>query len=492
MGASAASSARSAGGKGLPSPRRGVSAENHVGSSPSFASCCGSQTAPSLAGRDDDSEDDFIETDGVREEEELEGRQLFEHRASPEEQDEEDDVPTHEDGLPSRPHAARPSAGRDGLERAGAAAPEVRLPRSGIQEDLGPVEGVDLRKFLRAGDLLNYIGGNSWGHVVLLLDLPRLLRLPKLFDFTDKDHPNPRLIGQNVPAYICRTFQSASNMKDMGLALCALVLHPLCGGVSPVKQVPGLGFQICAGREGPVTMEFLLSPLSNETLDFRLFRLCVEELRQMPVDTKWSFRTAVRGYLRHAELKPGNYATEKLKRSLARDIFAKWQKRPICSTVPPRIWQKYLLKQAYAQETSDPDVRWVTDVLRMMPVKDDRVLPAELVKILLGTGRWHRADLTNGPPMHRLDDGSPEALQQACEPVAREALPEDLKNSEGVPVFLGDNGFDIYCGRQFAKPQKIWAAKRSGGTQVDWDGRCGPRKGPQCPQCRWLEDTLPE
>jgi len=475
MGASSAG----ASGKHTPSPRQNrsptASTEGRV-----EASCCGSQSAPSTAGRDDDSEDDLVEMDGAREEEELAGRQLFEHT--------KDELPTDEGGLPSRPHAARPSAGRDGLERAGAAAPEVRLPRSGIPEDLGPVEGVDLRKFLRAGDLLNYVGGNSWGHVVLLLDLPRLLRLPRLFDFTDKEHPAPRLIGQNVPAYVCKTFQSASNMKDMGLALCALVLHPQSGNVCPVKQIQG-GFQVCAGREGAVTMEFLLSPLSNETLDVRLFQLCVEELRQMPVDTKWSFRTAVRGYLRHAELKPSNYTSEKQKRSLSRDIFAKWQKRPICSTVPPRIWQKYLLKQAYAQASTDPDVRWVTDVLNMMPVKDDRVLPSELVKILLGTGRWHRADLTVGPPMHRLDDGSP---PEVSAPVARQALDADLRNSEGAPVFLGDNGFDIYCGRQFAKPQKIWAAKRSGGVQVDWDGRCGPGKGPQCPQCRWLEDTLPE
>lgn len=485
-----ASSASAFGTKRPPPGHGGCTAEDGAEASTSMApsSCCGTPR-PSTAGGDDESEaDDFVEMDGVREEEELADRQLYRKGSKP--SFTEDEVPAHEDGLPSRPHGARPSAGRNGLERAGAAAPEVRLPmnsRSGIQEDLGPVEGVDLRKFLRAGDLLNYIGGNSWGHVVLLLDLPRLLRLPRLFDYQDKEHPEPRLLGQHVPAYICRTFQSASNMKDMGLALCALILHPLTGNVCPVKQLQGGGgFQVCAGREGPVTMEFLLSPLSNETLDFRLFRLCVEELRQMPVDTKWSFRTAVRGYLRYADLKPGNYVSDNKKRSLARDIFAKWQKRPICSTVPPRIWQKYLLKQAYAQAASDADVRWVTDVLQMMPVKDDRVLPAELVKILLGTGRWHRADLSTGPPMHRLKDGSP---PEAFEPVAREALGEDLRNSEGVLVFLGDNGFDVYCGRQFAKPQKIWAAKRS--AQVEWDGRCGPGKGPQCPQCRWLEDTLP-
>jgi len=349
------------------------------------------------------------------------------------------------------------------------------------------VETVDLREFLRAGDLLNYVGGNFWGHVAIVLDPPRLLRLPTLFDFTDEKHPEPRELGQNVPAYFFKILQSASNMRDMSVTLCALVFHPASGNICPLKQVPGLGFQVCTGREGAVNTEFILSPLSNKTLDFRLFRLCVEELRRMPVDTAWSFRTAVRGYLMHAELKPGNYGTKKRKQSLARDIFRKWQKRPICSTVLPRIWQKYLLKLAYAQATPDPDIRWVTDVLQLMPVKDDRVLPAELVKILLGTGRWHRANLTAGPPKHRLDDGSPQAFER----MARRPLHANLRNSKGMPVFLGDSGFNVYCSRQFAKRQRIWPAQRSGGAQIDWDGRCGPGTGPQCPQCRWLEDTLP-
>merc|ERR1739848_267474 len=71
----------------------------------------------------------------------------------------------------------------------------------------------------------------------------------------------------------------------------------------------------------------------------------------------------------------------------------------------------------------------------------------------------------------------------------RRVLPLGLKNSTGALVWVGDNEFNIYCGAVFAKPQTLHRA--DGSLPVQWDGRCGPRKGPQCDACRWLENRKP-
>merc|ERR1712232_284017 len=189
--------------------------------------------------------------------------------------------------------------------------------------------------------------------------------------------------------------------------------------------------------------ELLMSPMSNLTIDFANFALSVEESFRVPQDSKWSFRTAVRSYLRRAKIKKNKYATDDKKQQLASKLNAKWTRRPICSTVPARVWQKYLLKMSYkhlanwpykSANEPDPDIAWVNDVLCIMPVKDDRVLPAELVKILIDTGRWRRADFQVGPPNHRLGDDvtreSEHFNRSMIQPTIRRGLRPDLRNQK--------------------------------------------------------------
>lgn len=383
------------------------------------------------------------------------------------------------DSTPS-PHArptttseeSAPPMGMDstnGLDGVGRAPAFVRATAMKLPET-GPEPNVDLRNFLRAGDILNYIGGNIWGHVVLLLAKPIAVEIPVLFDVKQGEN-RPLELGRNVVAFVCSNSQSASNLSDISTSQCALVVHPERGDICPIKSLPGGAFQICAGRDGPVTMELLLSPLNNKTLDSNLFQLAVEELHRRPDDTKWSVRTAVRGYLRHAELKPSSFKTRKHRLALANQLRERWSKRPVCSTIPPRVWQKYLLKVVCKEGPSpDTEVRWVDEVLRIMPVKDDRVLPQDLSRILLRTGLWQRLDLEKGPPIHRCNDllqdkGS--LLGDRCGPMVREPLSHGLKNSKGLLVQFGENGFNVYCGRRSARPQKIWAAGRAGGHKVE-------------------------
>lgn len=292
-------------------------------------------------------------------------------------------------------------------------------------------------------------------------------------------------------------------------------------------------------------VDVLLSPFSASTLDLDTFRLAVEEVQRAPQDCKWSFKTAVRSYLKDASIDPRRYQTRDSKRKLAAKLSSTWRQRPVCSTVPPRVWQKYLLKArqrpapappganrggagmargraagahllycgracgplegpqcadclsaqwASASDDPDPEVAWVEDLLRLMPVRDDRVLPRELAGILLDTRLWRPLDLRRGPPGHRRGDGGGAAGRPWARPLARAALPPETRNAEGAPVRLGGNGFTVYCGRRVSRPQSLQARfghdTGEAGALFQWDGRCGPEIGPQCAACRRLEDRL--
>lgn len=436
--------------------------------------------------------------------------------------------------------AERIGGGGRGLGGMGASA-------TGVSSNLGqgraregqPQQKLDLRRFLRAGDILNYQGGNKWGHVVLILATPKVVQVPVLWDAEEPSSPSskgkvkardqPKELDRNVNVFLCKVLQSASNMPDINVSSCALIIHPDTAQICAVKEAFG-GVRICSGKDGYVTTELLMSPFSNRTLDYASLHLAIEEVHRVPQDTKWSFKTAVRSYLRSATLWNIKYRSAKSKRRLAESIGEKWRKRPVCSTVPPRVWQKYLLKLCYKKDAaSDPrsplwrpqsapllhnghsggdldvdpaddaKVAWAKLILEYMPVKDDRVLPAELVKILVEGGQWQRVDLKKGPPRHRLDDIAPPAeadlynrarVPPFTRPQQRLA---NLKNGEGRRVWLGQNNFNVYCGVQYEKPKQI--ENRLGhdveAGKTSWDGRCGPMSGPQCAACRWLEDTLP-
>lgn len=384
----------------------------------------------------------------------------------------------------------------DGLDGIGRAVAAVSLSGDSLPA-AQPSVNMDLRKFIRAGDILNYLGGNIWGHTVMVLATPHAVEVAHLYDKSDKENPELRELARRVPVYVAKVLQSASNMLDIGISACAMVVHPVTQEVCPVKQLSGSAVQLCAGKETHVSMELFMSPLNNKTLDFDLFVLSVEECHRMPQDTKWSLRTAVRSYLRKAELNPSKYKSDRRKVKLARELSATWRKRPICSTIPPRVWQKYLLKVSYQSGVANPEAAWAGSVLETMPVKDDRVLPSDLVKALTGTGRWSRLDFVGGPPAHRLADADvpgPEHYNAKWTPRPRAKLQPGQRNPDGAEVWLGQNRFNLYCGRQISKPQKI--EHRMGhhvkpGQQIEWDGKCGADgMGPQCDACRWLEDRL--
>jgi len=447
--------------------------------------------------------------------------QSKESNADDDEESELVQLGTQEEGLGSAPRGcSKPiTLGDDGLQGMGHA--DAGFEGNGSEfREARPSEQLDLRSFVRAGDILNYLGGNHWGHIVLVLATPRAIEMPILYE-----HGVDLMeLGRDIPCYVFETLQSASNLEDIRMSSTALTVHPRTLDVCVVKEIAGGCFQICSGNDGPLIGELLLSPFNNDTLDLDLFYLTVEDLRKVPQDSKWSFRTAVRGYLRKSAIKPWHKPSNRRWLRLAKRLRRKWKVRPVCSTVPPRMWQKYLLKNSYKRfnlgedphvpfevagqvtryqsyccdhvedededEPDNADAAWMQDVLKVMPVMDDRVLPAELVKILIETGLWQRADLQRGPPQHRQNDSqvnveSVAAYIRRCRLKCLK-LPTGVQNSDGAAMHLGTNRFNVYCGCQFKKPQQIVGRVQRNGTNqefVEWDGKCGPRFGPQCDAC---------
>lgn len=488
---------------------------------------------------------------------------------------EEEITPTHYELGPDRVVGQ----GRLGIPEA---PPEVNL--SNVQRQLrsaSPPTDLDLRRFVRAGDVLNYIGGNMWGHTVIALSTPIAFEVPVLYgpeqkngstteefliallktddtrlgisvdDETDKsciivkavnegglvhewNLANPQLqvqqedrivavngvqgnafelftegqrsgvlqmrlcravkrrtLERNATAYAINVLQSASNQRDIRAALVVLAVHPETRRVCAARVAEDCA-QLCQGHDGPVHVQVIMSPFDNDSLDAELFRFAVDEVKRAPLNQAWSFRTAVKSYLRRAHLRADRYKGEQRRLQLAQRLCEGWQARPVCSTIPPRVWLKYLLKKAYKQclrpdgtQGQPPlgaaghglELAWLEEVLRLMPIRDDRVLPEELCKRLVGTGFWKELDLSRGPPKHRLHDGelqTTRGLEMLRMPPCRRSpcSVAGLENRDGAPVRLGSDCFTVYCGSTTSKPP------------------CGPLDGPQCAACHWLEARL--
>lgn len=348
-------------------------------------------------------------------------------------------------------------------------------------EKPAPADQFNLCRYICAGDILNYNGANRWGHTVLALAKPQVVSGMGLCD------QQGTLVASSVVMFIVKVLQSASNMTDINVSTVPLIVHPDTHEICAVKRARR-GFTPILGCDGnPVTLEILQSPFSNQEIDFEAFILAVEDVRNATHSLKWSFRTAVWSYLRHAQLHPERYETRERKLHLASKLEGNWMRRPVCSSVPPRIWQKYLLKCCQrrglgpdSNGNTNPEIAWVDEVLKLMPVKDDRVLPAELSRILTETKYWQVLDFTRGPRPNRCSDEEPAIADyfnvgHSCQ---RKALPIDVRNAEGAIVRLGSNNFTIYCGR---KVSKLTGEK---------NGICGPNDGPQCMACRRMEDRL--
>lgn len=349
----------------------------------------------------------------------------------------------------------------------------------GVQSDGGPSKWKDLRRYLCPGDIVNILGGNMWGHCCLLLGAKDVRQFRTLYDVEPgtKDTPGKTVeLAQDVWVYILDVMQSASDQPSMSTTSMGVTVHPDTKEVCLVS-CGGKGVVLKRGHNGlPVVCEIYMSPFSKDTLDGQLFARVAEDVYRSDVGNRWSKQTAVRAYLRKAKLNPDKYKTRESRLKLARLIQNSWSKRPVCSTVPPRVWQRYfqsrcqMPRAALPEENAagvpvdfgekggahllycgregvvelddeddgrdiacfsgpqldrcgptrgkqcndclqcqwnlpsdeaDPQIAFVEDCLRMMPVKDDRVLPKELCATLERTHLWQRLNMRKRVAAHR-------------------------------------------------------------------------------------------
>lgn len=354
-----------------------------------------------------------------------------------------------------------------------------------------PLSFKDIRRFLLPGDIANILGGNVWGHCGLIIKANEVYRFPVLYGrsatpFKDKKEARLRPVIEldfNVNVFVLDLLQSASNMPTIFLSQIGVVVHPETNDICMVKRIRG-GVLLRESHEGgPLIIQILLSPFNVLTLNRALLAEAVTEVLAAP-EMRWSKSTAVRAFFRHARLKPSRYPRRADRKRLAASLQEGWLVRPVCSTVPPRVWQKYLQKRSvlpraplpqlnsdmlkisrgrrsgshqlycghclvgdgsdeaeearwcyvcgcggtgsqklcgpkkgkqclsclrtqwsHASDDPDNEVAFIEDVLRIIPVKDDRVLPEELVNNLLNTGLWSQLNIRAGVPLHRRTPG---------------------------------------------------------------------------------------
>ncbi|CAK9106529.1 unnamed protein product [Durusdinium trenchii] len=361
---------------------------------------------------------------------------------------------------------------------------------SGTEVKIGnPLSFNDIRRFLLPGDIANILGGNVWGHCGLIIRATEVYRFPVLYGrsaatpFKDKKEGRLRPIVEldfNVDVFILDLLQSASNMPTIFMSQIGVVIHPETHDICMVKRIRG-GVLLRESHDGgPLVIQILMSPFTAESLNRQLLSEAVTEVLNTP-EMRWSKATAVRAFFRHALLKPSRYKKKHDRQRLAAHLQEGWLVRPVCSTVPPRVWQKYLQKRSmlpraplpvvntdglkvsrgrksgslllycgqgmasddmmeddddyrwcyvcgcggnthqklcgphkgkqcisclraqwtHPSDDPDPQVAFAEDVLRIIPLKDDRVLPEELVTNLLSTGLWSQLNIRAGVPPHR-------------------------------------------------------------------------------------------
>ena len=69
---------------------------------------------------------------------------------------------------------------------------------------------------MQPGDWMNYVGGNPWGHAVLLLTTPHAYAAPCLLG-PPAQGERPEILELDVPVFTFKVMQSASNLFAMFL-----------------------------------------------------------------------------------------------------------------------------------------------------------------------------------------------------------------------------------------------------------------------------------
>lgn len=190
-------------------------------------------------------------------------------------------------------------------------------------------------------------------------------------------------------------------------------------------------------------------------MDWKAFQLAVKEVEQQQLS--WSLMTATRAVMCKAHMTDEEYAGQAGRRRLVAEIRDLWERDPICTTVPIRVWQRYLFLVWQGDDVAAAD-----EVLRLMPCRGDRTLPSVLWRVLREeTGLWKEVKLSQaswGPAWESTGTTSTRG----------EVLPR-------VGVAVGARGERPWCRRH---PSGVPAGLRVYRLDPDFLGK--PRSGCSC------------
>eukprot|EP00931_Biecheleriopsis_adriatica_P093308 TRINITY_DN67053_c0_g1_i1.p1 TRINITY_DN67053_c0_g1~~TRINITY_DN67053_c0_g1_i1.p1 ORF type:complete len:518 (+),score=65.04 TRINITY_DN67053_c0_g1_i1:56-1555(+) len=115
----------------------------------------------------------------------------------------------------------------------------------------------------------------------------------------------------------------------------------------------------------------------------------------------YSFSTAVRLLFKErSNFHPEMFPTPDLRAALLKEVRERWKCKPICASVPVKIWQKYFelvrnVDSSREDKQVHPQVEAaiVRDIIRWMPVFSDATYPSVMVKVLGECGWTLRGDI---------------------------------------------------------------------------------------------------
>lgn len=181
---------------------------------------------------------------------------------------------------------------------------------------------------------------------------------------------NHGLKGQEILWYPARTF-FARNRKTGEAALVA------DEGESEV-------FEIASNH---VPVKLLLHPLRPDSNNPKFNHDAWNQALKVSAEASksWALATGARAFFAKREsLDPTDYPTPESRQALLRDLKARWNQKPICTSVAIQVWQRYF--KLDAGEGPAAADKAAQNILRFMPVLSDRTLPSAFIKALSKSG----------------------------------------------------------------------------------------------------------
>uniref|UniRef100_A0A7S1SEB1 Uncharacterized protein n=1 Tax=Alexandrium catenella TaxID=2925 RepID=A0A7S1SEB1_ALECA len=148
-----------------------------------------------------------------------------------------------------------------------------------------------------------------------------------------------------------------------------------------------------------VPVKLLLHPLrpgrTSTLFNSNLFQAAMEHCARE--SRRWSKGTAIKAITaKRSCLRAHEYAEPEARLELMEDLRRSWCKKPICSSVAIKVWQKYF-EMSTGQQGTDLAVQ---RILRWMPVFGDRTAPSMLLETLSTHGWMLRSHFCTDSPVH--------------------------------------------------------------------------------------------